>query len=1842
MTIANIWRSLQGQARRWLPPKGGGAHAVPQNEKGASGARRLGWALGASVLMAATGAWAEGTPTMYPQGYFPGESGFDTSHRDVGRAPMMLLDPTGTSNGTPNKYVGVINKRTFLYVYAKAGEKIVAVASTSASSNTGNVGATIYRPTLGGNFGTKGGESPAGFNTASVTATAISGANAAARRTSELSGPGVGWAMTNAYEVQETGIHGLLFSGNTKLPIWDVTVTSSDGSQKYKGRVFTYVYAGDTGGNTSTPGAVNSTGYRIFSSLYYVTGDGYRYRQQMKGLDPYQFVLYSNSRGFLDNGQPLYRDVVGTDNSLSTFGNAAGTSTYAELAADLPAYPIFFTDISGGEVNETLDALGIPRTPPSPIISAPEFKNHQASGNSTYVGFGGVFTFNATDVTSYMILIKNPNASSEDPAEPLNRVLRGTAMSGLNTVNWDGLDNLGNPFPASSQSYQFEIVGRNGEAHFPFLDAEYNFNGGPIVTQLNGEAEGSRIVYYDDRGYKTSAKNLVGSEPDDGNPNSGNVCGAGKHGASPVQGLNGVDSGLATIYGSSNNTGGVNVPRYARYWGVNGKSGTGCATEAFGDRLGLDLYVLQKGAPQTNINGVLILDGADVTTRISVPPNVAAGSQVTAVIEFGNIGSKSADGVQYSAQLPDGLDGVSCVSGATCFYDRGTGVLTISGLPGSLSPGQWVPAITLVYTAPDSGPVQVSSAIVTTTPEPDGHATNTAVGSSAIGGVAANEADVSVTLTAPTLASPDGSVSVPIVFRNNGPESAAGVTYSAKLPAGMSASDVSCAGATCTYNPANGTVTITGLPGSLAAGGSQSIVLTYKAPHDPGEVRIEATIATTTAESRTDNNTANGRTRVVVAGGAEDKADVTVSVAPPATAAVGSNVTVPVKFENYGPKAADGVTYSVTVTGATPKVGTCVPNTCTITGNTITWPSSSLPNGGKFEPTFQYEMPASEVTVNAVVNTTTTESNTLNNTASAKTKPVEPDMAVTVNVPATPVKPGDPVSGTVVCENLGGAAATNATCVVDQPPGVTNWTLNCTPPTLPVASLAPNGKITCNYSFDMPPGGASNPPKVKGKTGADNEPEDKKGNNEQEKTVPAQANPDVYATIQMPGSADSGDQVTALLTFGNSGTSVAEGVTYKVTGLPQGLGTVSCGATATCTYDSTTGTVTITGLPTALAPGQKQEVELRWTVPDNQSATTYTLKSEVTTTTPGDPLPNNSAEAPLAVPKTPQQKGEVTTTVQVPPTAETGKTVNGTVKYVNTGSVDTTGMVYKVTLSTGTPVVKYKGTTCTVGAGGVLSDCNLPTTLKKGESLELDVSYPAPAAGDTLTVTTTVEAGNDTDLTNNTASGPTQGLLAVPAPTPDVTTSVAPPPTAVPGTMVEVPVTFENLGPATAEEVVYKVTLPPNLTDVSCTPAACTYDPGTGEVTVTPGGLPTTLPPGGKTTLTVKYKAPSSGTVKTKARVDARDEPDANKPNNTAEAETRIIEPGTLKVTKTVYEGHDSGAKCGTAAATKELLIVEKNPTYHNLTWCFEVENTGSEYLGAPVWDDQQLPNATFIPKTALPLAPSAKGIWYVQSAHNKSVLNTVALTMPVTDSAGTLIPNAPPATGSDTVRTTFGMIYDPPFGVKVGSVNGTNTIRWTMVWVNDNVVAANNVTVSDEVKAPMTYLNDGTLACVPEGTTTVVSCTYDAATKRVIAVANFGADFGETVATAQNRLFIAFNVSVPAAAGEVKNQGHAEWTPPPAKPGDPTPPKLEGDTTYIRDMTIGPVTPNNPVPPSVGLPPGVTGGKPDPNDPNTVVPTPVGPATPKSIPVDNPLALLVAALGIMGLMARQGRRARR
>jgi uncharacterized repeat protein (TIGR01451 family) len=106
---------------------------------------------------------------------------------------------------------------------------------------------------------------------------------------------------------------------------------------------------------------------------------------------------------------------------------------------------------------------------------------------------------------------------------------------------------------------------------------------------------------------------------------------------------------------------------------------------------------------------------------------------------------------------------------------------------------------------------------------------------------------------------------------------------------------------------------------------------------------------------------------------------------------------------------------------------------------------------------------------------------------------------------------------------------------------------------------------------------------------------------------------------------------------------------------------------------------------------------------------------------------------------------------------------------------------------------------------------------------------------------------------------------------------------------VNVPVTFGNLGTATATSLSYTLTLPPGLSGVSCSGATCSYNSSTGVVTVT--GLPDSLASGQTVNFTLNYTAPASGTVQVTSTVATRSSTDSNPNNNSASGRTAISAP---------------------------------------------------------------------------------------------------------------------------------------------------------------------------------------------------------------------------------------------------------------------------------------------------------------------------------------------------------------
>ena len=265
------------------------------------------------LLAAAMPVLAEGSRSLYPLGY-------EAAHTDEGRANLDLA-------GAGTVYLNVVPRRTFIYVYALAGENILLGSRNRTAVNVGNI--LVYNPQ---SFGTKGNETIPGV--ASFTCnTGTTGL--IDTRVKELAGPqsiSGGGNPTGyvpcVFTAPSTGIYGVMFSvgsagGNPNgvvdppaistntVSAWDVTVRSSvtSSTTDINGRVFTYAWSSYT--------ANNGPGFRLYSDLYYVTDDGYRYKQGLKGIDSNAGTFFANALGFRDQGQPLYKDIRGTNYGLA-------------------------------------------------------------------------------------------------------------------------------------------------------------------------------------------------------------------------------------------------------------------------------------------------------------------------------------------------------------------------------------------------------------------------------------------------------------------------------------------------------------------------------------------------------------------------------------------------------------------------------------------------------------------------------------------------------------------------------------------------------------------------------------------------------------------------------------------------------------------------------------------------------------------------------------------------------------------------------------------------------------------------------------------------------------------------------------------------------------------------------------------------------------------------------------------------------------------------------------------------------------------------------------------------------------------------------------------------------------------------------------------------------------------------------------------------------------------------------------------------------------------------------------------------------------------------------------
>ena len=570
---------------------------------------------------------------------------------------------------------GAVYRRTLIHAYATAGEYLLL---GSSAIGVGAADIMVWNPGLV--TGTVGLETvpatPSYSCAAQRSASGVAAQGKIISRAEELAGPdtvpgGVANGYTECfYQVPSTGVYSIAMVGPsgfssdtdgqpatdivltsphdfdatqlTSVAAWDVTVRDSlaDATSTRPGRVFTYLLSLYAGGN----------GHPVDIVTYTVTPDGYIYKVDDRGMDPAGWIQYGTKLGFLDpdGTTPLYHDAM----ALNTGQPAQLTSIQGGVLFAKPDFPMFFEPPDGA----ALTALGIPLTPIAPQVSALSFRGSGQVGVAYYQS-GGTFSFTSTVAGVYQIVISRDGVNF-DPTNQQNRVLRGSATAGAQQVTWDGKDNAGAYFPINKGGYPYRVNVHGGEYHLPFVDVENNIQGGPSITLLNPPRGvcpplngGCSAAFYDDRGYTTTTRQIVGT------PGSV-LCGLNP----PVTAFSDPILG----YDTTSNQRAFGTP-------TGGNSNVPC-TGNFGDTKGLDLWTYYTTTPTSGTLGVVVqvTPTVPLTVPLTRPGTPNTGSelltQVTAGLLLALMGTLlvvTAAGRRMSILAPQGAEG-DRAAGAGC------------------------------------------------------------------------------------------------------------------------------------------------------------------------------------------------------------------------------------------------------------------------------------------------------------------------------------------------------------------------------------------------------------------------------------------------------------------------------------------------------------------------------------------------------------------------------------------------------------------------------------------------------------------------------------------------------------------------------------------------------------------------------------------------------------------------------------------------------------------------------------------------------------------------------------------------------------------------------------------------------------------------------------------------------------------------------------------------------------------------------------------------------------------------------------------------------------------------
>ncbi|MDB5046422.1 MAG: hypothetical protein JWQ08_2472 [Deinococcus sp.] len=1387
---------------------------------------------------------------------------------------------------------GNLARRTRILVYVQAGETINLGSSVSSSTDSKDI---VYTSPSGAQAGV-----------CDVLATGAGLINTLAK---ERAGPlpNVGGYTPCVVTATETGVYAIEFhSGGTGDPTpqaatteitavnqaasvaaWDVTVRS--GAVTFTGRAFTPYLAVNMGSN----------GQSLSSNVYVQTRDGYQYRVDFNGVDPYGFILVANRTGFALNNKTTFQ-------SLQLAGNGAtipaGYTVGNENVLDLNSFHKIYFNPPNSSLPTTAAAPGgsiwlHPVTTLPSDINSVTFTGQDGTPGQFAPGTGGTFSYNALGTGTVQFALDLNNDGIYGNAN--DRVLFGTADLGTNTLIWDGKDGQGLA-AATSATIRVRAELAAGDVHFPYMDAETNLSG-VIIERLTFPDANTYTVYWDDTPLAPVAAGS--STPSLGTQGTSSVSGAHRY------------------------------------------------PTGYGDNRGIDTWALYPSGRPLYQN--LATPGiADVSvTKTHSPAVLTLGQPLTYTITVTNTSTLArANGVSVTDAVPAAITGTTwtCTGtgGASCGASSGSGntINATVNLP---------PTTSVTFTVSGT----LSSTYASSTLSNTANATRGAdttdpnmSNNSSTDLASVDVADVGVVKTGFTAAAPLTNVTYTLVFTNNGPASA---TITPKDTFNnstfVSASDSGSVSGNVVTWPA---VTLTN-------GQSVTRTVVLRVSGTAGSSANTASFVSTKADLVAGNNTSTVATNVQLNSGP----DLVVQKSGPALIRGQDSVFTLVPRNIGSQATTGTITVVDTLpTGLTYRDATGTGWTCTGTvgGQTVTCTRTLTLAAGATAPTISVTANTAQDAADSLTNTATISGggdSAAGNNSSSVTLPVSnlADVQVTKTPAANRLARTDLIY-TLAVKNNGPTNAANVVVSDPLPVNVTYvsssdsgvYAAASRTVTWPGFVLSSGTTVNRTVTVTLPLEGTV----LNTATVSTTTPESTAANNSSSSSITV--TPVANLEIQKDGPANYGPlaNLTYSLRVANFGPSSAGTVTVSDT-LPAGVTYV--GNTGGGVYNAATRTVTWTAASLAVTgPDSNLTYTVTVTTPaSGLLSNTATVSSVTNDSTAG----NNSSTVSTTITPVADLQVSKSGPVTVLPNGD----ITYTLSVLNLGPSTATAVSVTDLLPAGATRQNVGGGTYAAGVGGGTITWTLPT-LASGTTQNYTVVLRAPDTAATLVnAARATSAVSDPETTNNDGTNPAAQAITTINVNTDLQITKTAPATVRGGAPLSYTITVTNAGPADANGAALRDAAITGFasTSITCTPSgSATCPSGLSVTTLQAGTVVPTLPALGKLIITLSGTAARSGQIVNTATANVpstRTDPTTVGGTNSASATTDTI---NLTLSKSV-QNLTTGGGVSTLSTGKPGDTLEYCITYVNSGSASLPNLTLTDTLPATT---QVVPTSAYIP----------------------------------------------------------------------------------------------------------------------------------------------------------------------------------------------------------------------------------------------------------------------------------------